>query len=84
MIKWRLLTSVYGSYITSIPKPENSTKKQNYMPISFMKKILKNPNHSISKLNLAIYEEDKIMTLSWVSPGIQGQFNVGKLIFILK
>ena len=49
-----------------------------------MKKILKNPNHSISKLNLAIYEEDKIITLSWVSPGIQGQFNVGKLIFILK
>lgn len=83
MIKWRLLTSVYGSHITSIPKPENSAKKQNYMPISFMNKILKNPNQIISKLNLAIYEEDKI-PLSWVSSGIQGQFNMGKLIFILK
>ena len=29
-----------------------------------MNKILKNSNQSISKLNLAIYEEDKITTLS--------------------
>ena len=81
MIKWRLLTSVYGSHITSIPKPENSAKKQSYCQFHSRTRFLKILIKVANKLNLAIYEEHKIITLSWVSPGIQGQFNVGKFSY---
>ena len=54
------------------------------MPTSFMNKIFKNPNQTISKLNLAIYEEDNNIMAKLGFPRNSRMVSMRKLIYHIK
>jgi hypothetical protein len=67
--KGKQLNSPYEASITLIPKLDKDTsKKENYWPISLMNMNAKNPQKNNGKLNPTTYQKDHSPLPSWLRP----------------